>query len=278
MDIAQELQEISHLLDLCEINKNSDSIKQWLNQLSDKSLGFIRHLITEIRFDPPSFDLISILYKIQVKCQKKVSKQIIKDSDFIKKLTKFLSNLEMTEQFLDFFNVLILCGSLGKGVKINKSLYSNIADSINWIISDEVLDAALDIIGDKLIEYKKEFLRHKNATLIVQLLLSKLNRSEGFSKLKNFENFAMIIKENMNLCYTTDMMVLCDILLSVFDNRNKVAYRSAAMVLESLYFNEEFSALRYKVEEILETLEEIKSENFYINPELIKRLNMLKAD
>lgn len=278
MDLAQEIQEISHLLDLCAKNEDSKQMKQWLNQLANKNLGFIQYLISEIKFDPPTFELINILFKIQVKCQKKVSKQIVKNSEFVMNLTEFLNDKEMNEESLDFFNVLILCYNTGKGVKVSKSLYCNIANSVNWIVSNEVLDVALDILGDNLIEYKSEFLRHKDATLIIQLLLSKLNRSEGFSKLKNFENFAMIIKENMNLCYTTDMMVLCDILLSVFDNRNKVAYRSAAMVLESLYFNEEFSAMRYKVENILETLEEVKNENFYINPELIKRLNVLKAE
>ena len=82
----------------------------------------------------------------------------------------------------------------------------------------------------------------------------------------------------MNFCYTTDLMVLCDILLSVFDNRNKVAYHSAIKILESLYFDEEFSALKYKVRDILEALEEVKKENFHISPQLIERLYTLISE
>lgn len=278
MDITQELQEISELLDLCEQKEGENGLKEWFKELADKKNGFIRYLIDEIIFDPPSFDLIKILYQIQVRCNKKVCKQISQNPEFVNNLSSLLNKVEINDEFLNFLNVFIIYLNFGKGIKINRNLYLNIINSVNWIKSDEVLDFALEAIGDNLTEFKKVFFKHKDATFIIQLLLSKLNRSEGFVKLKNFDNFAVIIKENMNFCYTTDLMVLCDILLSVFDNRNKVAYHSAIKILESLYFDEEFSALKYKVRDILEALEEVKKENFHISPQLIERLYTLISE
>ena len=195
MDITQELQEISELLDLCEQKEGENGLKEWFKELADKKNGFIRYLIDEIIFDPPSFDLIKILYQIQVRCNKKVCKQISQNPEFVNNLSSLLNKVEINDEFLNFLNVFIIYLNFGKGIKINRNLYLNIINSVNWIKSDEVLDFALEAIGDNLTEFKKVFFKHKDATFIIQLLLSKLNRSEGFVKLKNFDNFAVIIKE-----------------------------------------------------------------------------------
>jgi hypothetical protein len=148
-------------------------------------------------------------------------------------------------------------------------------NSIPWIMSEEVLNIALEIISDNLKEFQKTFLSHKDSTFIIQLFLRALNRSEGFSRLKNLENFAIILEKNFNLCYTTDLMVLCDILIGVFDNRSKVAYNSSLKVLEVLYNNQEFSDLKYRVDYIIELLEAIQQENFFIDSKILNRLRSL---
>ena len=160
-------------------------------------------------------------------------------------------------------------------IEINPNIYKKIIVAVTWLQSDEVLAMALEIINENLRDFKSIFLNHSDATFIIQLFLRTLNRSEGYSRLQKIENFAIILENRFELCYTTDLMVLVDILISIFDNRHKVAYNSSIKVLEILYTNEEFMSIKYRNEYLIELLEEIQKENFFINNDFLNHLRGL---
>ena len=271
----EEIKEILKLLEKAEFKKGPH-LEKWFKDLTSPDLGLIDHIIKDsLLLETYSNDMIRILYLLQVRETKSVSEQILENQKFCKFIEKFVNVQEMTESTINLMSTFIMTYSSEQFLQINPHIYKNVIVSVTWIQSDEVLAMALEIINENLRDFKSIFLNHSDATFIIQLFLRTLNRSEGFSRLQKIENFAIILENKFELCYTTDLMVLVDILISIFDNRHKVAYSSSIKVLEILYTNEEFSGLKYRNEYLIELLEEIQKENFFISDDFLNYLKQL---
>lgn len=260
-----ELEVISKQLTQIAKNPHGARADNWLHELAAPETGFINYLLTNIDFDnysPPIY--IRLMRQFVMLKPPGIFEDIKGTKRICKRMQRWMSNNEISKAHSDIILwYLVMCQDDKDCFKNDQIIFNKIMDYTELIEGDEQLYPCMSYIKNNVKSHLSTYLTHKNAVLTTGLMLFMLNRSEENEKLDYLTAIFWILQENFDLFYTNDLKSLADILYDMLSMHIKTYNFICLSVLLVLFSYEDFSILKYKVQEFIDLIREIDYEDSY---------------
>jgi Protein of unknown function (DUF2013) len=269
MEFDEEIIEVSRLLDKVEGKTGGDQIKLWVENLVSEEFGLVSYLVSVVFINTSSINSKVLRQLIELSFDSVVSQLV--SNNFTINLSSYLINTELKELNLDLVHIYLEIYIKSKeNLVLDEDIFMKIIE-LTETFPIKTIDYLIRFLKISIKDYFQCFFSSSKSLIIGELFLFDLNRSTGQDKLESLCMIHEILQKNSEFFYTNDTKSLFDIILQILDNQELDLYKISLLILTTLYSSNNFSSLKYKQEDLKETLKSLDDNEDYI----LYKLNIL---